>query len=107
MRFRCSTPRSHMSLLLNLIRQSRWILLLALVTSIVGGLSNAALVAIINQALGATADRLPTLGWQFLLLALVVLVTRTLSQTIFVWLGQSTKAALRLTTIRTVTDASS
>jgi putative ATP-binding cassette transporter len=95
-----------MSLLLNLIRQSRWILLLALVTSIVGGLSNAALVAIINQALGATADRLPTLGWQFLLLALVVLVTRTLSQTIFVWLGQSTKAALRMTTIRSVTDAS-
>ncbi|MFM0502680.1 cyclic peptide export ABC transporter [Paraburkholderia caffeinilytica] len=95
-----------MSLLLNLIRQSRWILLLALIVSIVGGFANAGLVAIINQALGATSDRLPALGWQFLLLALAVLVTRTLSQTIFVRLGQSTKAALRMKTIRSVTDAS-
>ncbi|MFT4065916.1 cyclic peptide export ABC transporter [Paraburkholderia sp.] len=95
-----------MSLLLNLIRQSRWILLLALIISIVGGLANAGLVAIINQALGASAERLPTLGWQFLLLALAVLVTRTLSQTIFVKLGQNTKAALRMKTIRSVIDAS-
>ncbi|WP_144109540.1 cyclic peptide export ABC transporter [Paraburkholderia sp. BCC1886] len=95
-----------MSLLLSQIRQSRWILLLALVISIVGGLANAGLVAIINQALGASAAHLPTLGWQFLLLALAVLVTRTLSQTIFVQLGQRTKAELRMKTIRSVTDAS-
>jgi putative ATP-binding cassette transporter len=95
-----------MSLLLTLIRQSRWILLLALVTSIVGGFGNAALVATINQALGATAERLPELGWHFLLLACAVLVTRTLSQAIFVWLGQRAKAMLRMTTIRSVTDAS-
>ncbi|MDR5835737.1 cyclic peptide export ABC transporter [Caballeronia sp. LZ034LL] len=95
-----------MSLLLNLIRQSRWILLLALVVSVVGGFANAGLVAIINQALGATPERLPTLGWQFLLLALAVLVTRTLSQTAFVQLGQNTKAALRMRTIHSVTEAS-
>lgn len=95
-----------MSLLLNLIRQSRWILLLALIISVVGGFANAGLVAIINQALGATPERLPTLGWQFLLLALAVLVTRTLSQTAFVQLGQNTKAALRMRTIHSVTEAS-
>jgi putative ATP-binding cassette transporter len=95
-----------MPLLLNLVRQSRWILLLALCTSIAGGFANAGLVAIINQALGAASERLPALGWQFLLLALAVLVTRTLSQTIFVRLGQSTKAALRMKTIRSVTGAS-
>jgi putative ATP-binding cassette transporter len=95
-----------MSLLLNLIRPSRWLLLMALIVSIVGGFANAGLVAIINQALSAAPDRLATLGWQFLLLAVAVLVTRTLSQTVFVQLGQSTKAALRMRTIRSVTGAS-
>ncbi|MDR5776818.1 MULTISPECIES: cyclic peptide export ABC transporter [unclassified Caballeronia] len=95
-----------MSLLLNLIRQSRWMLLVALIISIVGGFANAGLVAIINQALGTTPERLPALGWQFLLLAVAVLITRTLSQTAFVKLGQNTKAALRMRTIHSVTDAS-
>jgi putative pyoverdin transport system ATP-binding/permease protein len=105
-RFQLLQNKVFMSLLLTLVRQSRWILLLALITSVVGGLSNAALIAIINQALGASADQLSELGWRFLLLALAVLVTRTLSQTFFVRLGQATKAALRMRTIRSVTEAS-
>ncbi|MCY0386512.1 cyclic peptide export ABC transporter [Robbsia sp. Bb-Pol-6] len=95
-----------MSLFLNLIRQSRGMLLLALLAGVVGGLSNAGLVAVINQALGAPADGFAALGWRFLALALVVMVARTLSQTIFVRLGQASKAALRMTTIRNVTDTS-
>lgn len=103
-----------MSLLLNLVRQSRWILALALVTSVAGGLANAGLVATINQALGAAAagagdaasDRFTSLAWQFFWLAVAVLATRTLSQTIFVRLGQRAKAVLRMRTIRNVTAAS-
>jgi ABC-type siderophore export system fused ATPase/permease subunit len=95
-----------MSLLMALVRQSRWIMLFALITSVVGGLSSGALVATINQALGIAAGTLSELGWRFLLLALAVLVTRTLSQTCFVRLGQNTKAALRMSTIRRITEAS-
>lgn len=94
-----------MSLLLNLIRNSRWLLLIALITSVVGGLCNAALVALINQALSAPREHLPTLGLRFLLLAVAVLLMRTLSQTFFVHLGQRSKAVLRMSTIRRVTDA--
>lgn len=95
-----------MSLLLYLIRNSRGTLLIALVMSIVGGLGNAALVALINQALGASRDGLARLGVEFLAICLVVLVTRTLSQTMFMQLGQRAKATLRMRTIRRIGEAS-
>ncbi|POR51583.1 putative ATP-binding cassette transporter [Paraburkholderia eburnea] len=95
-----------MSLLLYLIRNSRGTLLIALVMSIVGGLGNAALVALINQALSASRDGLARLGVEFLAICLVVLVTRTLSQTMFMQLGQRAKATLRMRTIRRIGEAS-
>ncbi len=95
-----------MSLLLNLARQSRWTLLVALLTSLVSGFGNAGLVALINQALGASGARLAELGWRFLVLGVVVLVTRTLSQTLFMYLGQHAKATLRMRTIRRIGEAS-
>ncbi|WP_042297885.1 cyclic peptide export ABC transporter [Paraburkholderia bannensis] len=95
-----------MSLLLYLIRNSRGTLLIALVMSIVGGLGNAALVALINQALSASRDGLARLGVEFLAICLVVLITRTLSQTMFMQLGQRAKATLRMRTIRRIGEAS-
>jgi putative pyoverdin transport system ATP-binding/permease protein len=95
-----------MSLLLNLARQSRWTLLVALLTSLVSGFGNAGLVALINQALGASGARLAELGWRFLVLGVVVLFTRTLSQTLFMYLGQHAKATLRMRTIRQIGEAS-
>lgn len=95
-----------MSLLFYLIRNSRGTLFVALVTSIVGGLGNAALVALINQALTASRERLAHLGLQFLAICVVVLVARTLSQTLFMQLGQRAKATLRMRTIRRIGEAS-
>jgi putative pyoverdin transport system ATP-binding/permease protein len=95
-----------MSLLLNLARHARWVLLAALLTSLVSGFGSAGLVALINQALGASNAHLAELGWRFLLLAIVVLITRTLSQTLFMYLGQRAKAMLRMRTIRRIGEAS-
>jgi putative ATP-binding cassette transporter len=95
-----------MSLLLNLARHSRWVLLIALLTSLTSGFGSAGLVALINQALSASNAQLAELGWRFLALAIVVLITRTLSQTLFMYLGQRAKAMLRMRTIRRIGDAS-
>ena len=95
-----------MSLLLSLARRSRGILFIALITSLISGFGSAGLVALINQALGASQGRLTELGWQFLLLGITVLLTRTLSQTLFMYLGQKAKATLRMQTIRHIAEAS-
>lgn len=95
-----------MSLLLKLARHSRRTLFVALVTSLVSGFGNAGLVALINQALSASTAQLARLGWQFVVLGALVLVTRTVSQTLFMDLGQRAKASLRMQTIRRLGDAS-
>ncbi|MGS0897328.1 cyclic peptide export ABC transporter [Burkholderia stagnalis] len=94
-----------MPLILYLIRHSRLTLLVAVVTSVVSGLSSAGLVALINQALGASQARLGELGLQFLGLGVLVLITRAVSSTLFMRLGQSAKATLRMSTIRRIGDA--
>jgi len=86
--------------------ESRWTLIVAMFTSVVSGLASASLVALINQALAASSSSLATLGWRFLLLGIVVLVTRTLSQSLFMRLGQAAKAGLRLRTIDRIGRAS-
>lgn len=95
-----------MSLLLKLARNSRWTLFIALITSLVSGFGNAGLVALINQALSASTAQLAHLGWQFVVLGVIVLATRTASQTLFMDLGQRAKASLRMQTIRRLGDAS-
>ncbi|WP_133650994.1 cyclic peptide export ABC transporter [Paraburkholderia flava] len=95
-----------MHLLLQLARKSRGILFIALVTSLISGFGNAGLVALINQALSASRERLGVLGLEFLALGVVVLLTRTLSQTLFMYLGQKAKATLRMRTIRRIGEAS-
>ena len=95
-----------MSLLLQLARHSRGVLLIALLTSLISGFGNAGLVALMNQALGAPRAQLGDLGLQFLVLGIVVLLTRTLSQTLFMYLGQRAKASLRMRTIRRIGEAS-
>jgi putative ATP-binding cassette transporter len=95
-----------MALITSLARSARWLLPVALFTSLVSGFGNAALVALINQALGASSARLAELGGRFVALGVVVLATRVLSQTLFMYLGQHTKATLRMRTIRRIAGAS-
>lgn len=95
-----------MSLLLHLVSKSRWALAVALVASVAGGLGNAALLALVNQALSAAPEQLTRLGWQFLAVGVVVVAMRTLAQSLFMWLGQKAKATLRMRTIRRIGEAS-
>ncbi|WP_457920666.1 cyclic peptide export ABC transporter [Paraburkholderia tropica] len=89
-----------------MIRSSRWLLPLALLVSLVSGFANAALVALINQALQASGAQLVQLGVRFALLAALVLATRVGSQTLFMYLGQRVKARLRMQTIGRIAAAS-
>ncbi|WP_250517853.1 cyclic peptide export ABC transporter [Caballeronia sp. INDeC2] len=95
-----------MSLIWYLIRNSRSTLLVAMVTSVISGLASAGLVALINQALGASRETLGELGLKFLALSVLVLVTRAVSSTLFMKLGQNAKATLRMGTIRRIGAAS-
>ncbi|VVD75334.1 cyclic peptide export ABC transporter [Pandoraea fibrosis] len=94
-----------MSLFWQLVRTSRWPLAMAFAGSLVSGFGNAGLVALINQALGSPREHLGTLGLQFLGLGLLVLVTRAVSQTLFMSLGQRAKAALRMQVVRRIGSA--
>ncbi|QKJ85040.1 putative ATP-binding cassette transporter [Paramixta manurensis] len=95
-----------MQMLLYLARHVGWWLLLALVASLISGFSNASLLALINQSLHATSSQLPKLGWHFLLLALLMLSTRMIAETLFMTLGQRAKATLRNEVVERISEAS-
>ncbi|AYR24493.1 cyclic peptide export ABC transporter [Herbaspirillum rubrisubalbicans] len=95
-----------MSLFRYLLASARWQLPVAFGASLAGGFSSAALVAMINQALHAPREALLTMGWRFLALALAVLLLRSLSQTMFMRMGQQAKAQLRQRLTRQITQAS-
>lgn len=78
-----------------LLRASRWKLVLAVLIGAVGGLAIAGLIAVINTALAATRDELFTLGIYFLALCLLVFVARSASDIILVRLSQQIISALR------------
>ncbi|SIO40535.1 putative ATP-binding cassette transporter [Burkholderia sp. GAS332] len=88
-----------------LVKGSRQRLLLAIGMSLVSGFGNAAMVALINQALSASREQLVELGLRFLVIGVVVLITRTASQTLFMSLGQNAKASLRMKTIDRISGA--
>jgi putative ATP-binding cassette transporter len=94
------------TIILFLFNSARWLVLIALVASVVSGFGSAMLVALINRALGAPSSQLVALGVQFAGVGLVVLVTRLVSQTLFMYLGQRAKATLRMRTIARIANAS-
>ncbi|MDO6409008.1 cyclic peptide export ABC transporter [Pantoea phytobeneficialis] len=94
-----------MAIYLMLLRTTGALFFLALGCSVVGGLSNAGLLALINQGLNASDAQRLQLAWQFALLALLMLGTRTLSQSLFMAMGQRSKAQLRRMLVQQVADA--
>ncbi|WP_213991295.1 hypothetical protein [Sodalis sp. dw_96] len=84
-----------MRTLMQLARDAGGLLLLALIASVVSGFSNASLIALINKTLTVEADGLALLGRTFIALTLLMLITRVLSETVFMYLGQRAKARLR------------
>jgi len=85
---------------------ARWQLPVAFGASLVSGFCSAAVVAMINQALHVDRARLIGMGWRFFLLALVVLTMRSLSQTMFMRMGQRAKAQLRERLTARIAEAS-
>ncbi|MFJ5159896.1 cyclic peptide export ABC transporter [Pantoea sp. NPDC088449] len=94
-----------MAIYRRLLRTSGALFFIALGCSVMGGLSNAALLALINQGLNASDAQRLQLAWQFALLALLMLGTRTLSQSLFMAMGQRSKAELRRQLVQQVADA--
>jgi putative ATP-binding cassette transporter len=92
-------------LLRELLARFRWPLALALSGSAISGFGTAALISTINNALRASAAELTQLGWRFAALGIVVLLSRMLSQTVFMRLGQRVKADLRVLVTRRIADA--
>ncbi|WP_336708922.1 MULTISPECIES: cyclic peptide export ABC transporter [unclassified Cedecea] len=84
-----------MSLLMMLFRLVGGWLVLAAFASVVSGLSNASLLAVINHSLTLPPGGLADVALQFVLLAALMLGTRVLAETLFMWLGQKVKATLR------------
>jgi len=95
-----------MQLMTFLIRSAGWLLFTALACSLISGLSNAWLLALINQALTASDAARIALALQFVAGVILMLITRTLSQYLFMSMGQQAKATLRLRTVRRIADAS-
>jgi putative pyoverdin transport system ATP-binding/permease protein len=94
-----------MQTLWHLVKGSRARLVLAGAMSLASGFGSAALVALINQALIASHEESVRLGLRFLVVSVIVLITRTGSQTLFMSLGQNAKASLRMRTIARISQA--
>lgn len=95
-----------MPLLRFLLTSARWTFPIAMVASVVSGLSSAALVAMINQALHVDSGQLASLALRFCLTGVLVLAMRALSQTLFMRMGQAAKAQLRQRLTRQISAAS-
>lgn len=80
-------------------------LLLAVIAGVISGLSNASLLAMINRSLTLTrADEWVSLGIKFALVVLLMLSTRVISQTTFMYLGQRVKARLRSELVQRISE---
>ncbi len=94
-----------MSLFLTLFRLVGGWLVLAAVAGLISGLSNASLLAMINHSLTLTSSpQWLEAGIKFALLALLMLTTRVLSQTTFMFLGQKVKARLRSELVQRISN---
>lgn len=94
-----------MSLFGMLVRASRTLLYVAVATSLVCGLANVVLVALINQALNAPLEGLGGYALPFVLAIAVVMGTQVLSRAMFAQLSQQGLATLRVHIARHVVAA--
>lgn len=92
-----------MKLFLEIISRLRWMLLLAIIAGIVGGLSSAGLIATINQALTAPAN--DRLAWSYFILCALMILARAASSLLVMHLGQTVILDLRLYLSRKIVAA--
>jgi putative ATP-binding cassette transporter len=84
------------------MRLSQWTLILMALTSILGGLANAGLLAVISNALKGAGSKWETLAWSFAGLCLVVPVNRFVSGVVLLRLTQQALFQLRMNLCRAV-----
>lgn len=84
-----------MKLLSFLLRNSRRIMILAVVAGLISGASNTGLLAVITAAMGNTYSR-QTLIWAFVALCIIAPVSRIVSELLLVQLGQKSVFDLRM-----------
>jgi putative ATP-binding cassette transporter len=89
-----------------LLRESRIILLAAVAAGLVGGVGNAALLAVINdQVTGTKMGGGRSLLWAFIGLALLITLSRAASTLVLLRLGEKTVAGFRMKLGRSIMSA--
>ena len=94
-----------MKLIALLWRYSRGLVVLAIIAGIVSGLSNAALIALVHQALVDSRSALPTLGIIFIGVGLALPISRVVSQVLLTYLSQKAVFDLRMALSRRILAA--
>jgi putative pyoverdin transport system ATP-binding/permease protein len=92
-----------MNLIWLLLQESKWQVILAILTGGVSGICSARLIALINETLAKGA--LSAVPWQFVGLTLVVLVTGPIAQTLLIALSQDAVYRLRMQLSRRILAA--
>ena len=93
-------------MILYLFRNSSWLLVLAVVAGLLGGLAGAGLIAVVNLALDNSQGTLAQLGWIFAGLSAVLFLARMTSALLLMRLGQNAIFNLRVQLSRDVLQAS-
>ena len=88
-----------------LLKNSRWMLGLSVLTGLCSGLGGAGLIAVINEALDPSHPLPPALGWIFLGLCALLLLARFLSSVLLMRLGQNVIFNLRMRLTRMILAA--
>lgn len=79
-----------------LLRNSKGMVTLAILVAIVGGLSNAGLIVLINAAIRGSTASIARMVWGFVGLCLILAVARIVSQSLLTYLAQKVIVDLRM-----------
>lgn len=85
-----------MKLIFFLLRSSRRMMAIAILTGFLSGISSAGLIALISRVVGAAGTVLPEVFWAFIGLSVVALVSSVVSQVLLVRLAQDAVFDLRM-----------
>jgi putative pyoverdin transport system ATP-binding/permease protein len=94
-----------MNLLSFLLRNSPKVVVIAIITGVISGLSSTGLIAVIHTALGSTDSSMAMLALSFIGLCLIILLTRVASQVQLLRIGQGAIVDLRMNLSRKILAA--
>jgi len=86
-------------------KYSSWMIIMAVIASVITGASNTALVAMINEAIAQVGDTREALIWSFVAVCLLLPISRVFSQVLLVYLVQKAVYDLRMMLSRQILSA--